>query len=101
MARLILALAIAVAGYAAYTHKDWIRYERLGRGGQMTQGWVTGKSEGKGKGKREVYYAFRTPRKVFTDTGSGGFGNPEFDQLEEGEEVLVYYLPEDPDVSCM
>jgi hypothetical protein len=94
----LLALALAAAGYVAYTHRDWVRYERLSRGGVMSQGWVTGKSDAK---RGLVYYAFETPRKVFTDTGSGGFGNPDAAQLNEGDKVLVYYLPDNPDVSCL
>lgn len=93
-----MALAVAAAGIVAYTHRDWVRYERLSRDGVMTQGWVTGKSDDK---QRKVYYAFRTDVKMFTDTGTGGFGNPEFEQLGEGDEVLVYYLRSDPEVSCL
>ena len=96
--KLGLALLLAAGGLFAYRHRDWARYERLSRRGVFTKGWVTGKSDGK---RGLVYYAFGTPRKVFTDAGTGGHGNPDFDRLDEGDTVLVYYLPEDPDVSCL
>jgi hypothetical protein len=98
MAKVLLALAIAAVGFVAYTHRDWVRYERLSRSGVMAQGWVTGKSDAR---QRKIYYAFTTPRKTFTDTSTGGYGNPPFEALGENDQVLVYYLPEDPDVSCL
>ena len=93
-----LAVILAGGGLFAYRHRDWGRYERLRRAGVFTTGRVTGKSDAK---LRQVYYAFDTARKMFTDIGTGGYGNPEFERLETGDPVLVYYLPDDPDVSCL
>lgn len=98
MGKALLACLLAAAGVFAYSHRDWARAERLRRTGMLTTGRVTGKSDAK---RRQIYYAFDTPRKMFTDVGTGGYGNPDYDHLEEGDPVIVYYLPEDPDVSCL
>jgi hypothetical protein len=90
--------ALALLGAFLYTHRDWPRYWALRREGAPARGWVIGKSEGR---RRLVYYAFQGPKKVQTDAGEAGFGNPEFDELGEGDPVTVYFLPSRPEVSML
>ena len=96
----LAAAATALALFAAflYTHRAWPRYWALRRDGAPAQGWVIGKSDGK---RGLVYYAFQGPTKIQTETGEAGFGNPEFDQLSEGDPVTVYFLPNRPQVSML
>ena len=96
----------AIAGVAAaaviacflYVHRDWPLCWRLQRQGVATTGWVIGKSDAK---QRRVYYAFSARQKIYTETGEGGYGNPSFGGLSEGDKVTVYYLPSDPAVSML
>lgn len=59
---------------------------------------MIGKSSAK---ERLVHYAFQGPVKIVTAAGTAGYGNPEFDALQDGDGVLVYFLPSDPDQSCL
>lgn len=97
MTRVILALALLVTGVFLYMHRDWAVYRRLAKDGLGTDGWVTGKDE---KTKR-VDYAFNGPKKMNTGSGRAGYGNKEFDELAVGDSVIVYFAPDDPNVSCL
>ncbi|MDE2040378.1 MAG: hypothetical protein KGO96_14205 [Elusimicrobia bacterium] len=97
MGKLLLALSLGAALLFAYWNRDWLRYERLSSRGVATKGWVIGKREA----ARRIDYAFKTPRKIFTASGVAGHGNPSFERIEQGDWLLVFYLPENPDVSCL
>src|SRR5882672_7959720 len=46
-----------------------------------------------------VFYRFEVAGREFTEVGNAGFGTPDCDQLKPGDQIDVYYLPSDPDVS--
>lgn len=94
VAKLLLALSLTVAGVHAYRNRDWARYFRLYRESTLTYGWVTGKRP------PVVDYAFEAD-KLRTGTDTGGYGNPPTDELDEGEQVLIYFDPRDPGLSCL
>ena len=48
-----------------------------------------------------VYYSFEVPGSTYSHIGRAGFGHPEFRSLTVGQNVVVYYLPDDPSRSCL
>jgi hypothetical protein len=77
---------------------DWPKYRRLMDHGAGVDGRVTGKGL---VGGRKVHYSFLVGGRLYSGTGRAGYGNPEYDQLSEDDEVIVFYLPKNPDVSCL
>ena len=50
---------------------------------------------------QSVYYSFEASGRSYSSIGRAGFGNPEFCRLIVGQNVTVYYLPDDPFTSCL
>jgi hypothetical protein len=98
MGKIALAAALLLTAGLLYRQRDWPRHWRLYKHGVAASGWVTGKSDGPDK---LVHYAFATPLKTFTGSGEADYGNPSYDALSPDDQVVVYYLPENPDVSCL
>ena len=98
MGKIALAAALVLVAGFVCSHRDWPRYQRLQRDGVRVEGWVIGKSSAK---ERLVHYAFQGPVKIVTAAGKAGYGNPEFDALQEGDTLIVYFLPSDPNQSCL
>lgn len=87
------------AGLFAFWLKNasrWPIYRQLTREGKATTGWVTAKGL---NGQRRVNYSFAADGRVYSGLGRAGFGTPEFNQLNPGDEVLIFYLPRTPEVS--
>ena len=95
MRKAILAVAVLLSAGFLYMNRDWPRYWRLAKTGIGTEGWVLGKADGK------VHYAYGGPVKIHTASGEAGYGNPEYGVLAEGDKVVVYFLPQNPDESVM
>jgi hypothetical protein len=89
------------AGLLAFWFKNvsrWPDYRRLAHGGRATMGWVTAKGL---NGKQRVNYSFTVDGRVYSGLGRAGFGTPEFPNLNKGDDVLVFYLTQDPEVSVL
>ena len=79
----------------------WLGVERadvLKNFGKNTQGVVVAKRPDE---HRTVVYYYTVDGIQYTGIGRPGFGNPEFDQLNVGDPVLVRYDEEDPFESFM
>ena len=50
---------------------------------------------------RAVHYTFKVGAREYQGVGRAGFGNATFDQLSPGQEVVAFYLPSNPDMSCI
>lgn len=95
----IAAVALAVAGLAVFGWiSGWPKHRALHRRGVGVTGWVTAKDPVK---KTRVEYAYEAGGREHAGEGRAGYGNPEFDELEPGARVAVFYLPEEPSVSVM
>lgn len=98
MRGLFAGVGVAALALFFYLHRDWPRYWRLERDGVSVDGAVIGKRDGP---PPQVDYSFQGPVKIQTATGEAGYGNPEYDQLGVGDRVIVFYLPDHPEVSMM
>jgi hypothetical protein len=75
-----------------------IRFYRLAHEGVATRGVVTALAP---RNHRAIYYSFGTEGNQYAGIGRAGFGNPPFELIYVGEEVLIYYMPEEPRVFCL
>lgn len=89
---------LCLFGSVLYLNRDWPLCWEINQHGVRAEGWVIGKGEGK---SGLVHYAYRGPRKVHTSSGPPGYGTPPFDDLHEGDPVVVYFLPDRPEVSFL
>jgi hypothetical protein len=82
----VLAAAIAI-GLGSV---NWIRYYRLARHGVPTKGMVTSPPDPHNHGVSS--YSYAVGQETFTATDHPG--------AAEGQAITVFYLPDDPTVSC-
>ncbi len=94
----VLAAAAFVMAVFLYMHQDWRLHERLYEKGMHAEGVVTAKDVVGGK---TVEYSFRVGEKSYRGQSTAGYGNPSFAALSLDDQVIVFYLPEDPSVSTM
>ena len=73
-------------------------FYRLKREGVRTTGIVT---RLQAANHQSVYYSFEVSGRSYSSIGRAGFGNPEFCCLAVGQNVMVYYLPDEPFTSCL
>ncbi len=76
----------------------WPDYKKLAQHGRATTGWVTAKGLNK---SRKINYSFAVDGRIYSGLGRAGFGSPEFEDLNKGDEVLIFYLPKKPGVSVL
>lgn len=74
------------------------RFYELKRHGQQAQGVVTNLIP---NNHREVDDSFVVNGRSHAGRGVAGYGNAQFRAITLGYSVIVYYLPEDPTVSCL
>ena len=91
------AAARAAAAAFVYSNRDWVRYQRLERAGIGIDGVVTGK-DGE---RRVVHYSFEFKDRLHDGSDQAGMGSPEFDAIEIDDQVVVFFLPQDPSVSSL
>jgi hypothetical protein len=94
----LLLLAAAAAVLAVVARLDWPTYRKLQAQGIQGEGIVTGKGIA---GPLKVSYTFAADGRLHSGVGRGGYGNPEFPDLTVGDKVLLFYLPQDPEVSVL
>jgi len=87
-------LAVAVFLYRS----DWPLYRGLRERGVPVDGWVTLKGL---NAPDELSYSFEAEGRTYSDVGKAGYGNRAFADLEAGDRVLVFYVPEHPETHCL
>ncbi|MFL6230830.1 MAG: DUF3592 domain-containing protein [Pyrinomonadaceae bacterium] len=97
VATIWLALSVGFALFGV-TVLDWRSYHHLAQHGIRTYGQVTAKDPAN---HQSVRYSYVVGGTSYTGIGQAGEGNPEFDQLREGESVIVVYDPDKPELSNM
>jgi hypothetical protein len=91
-------LVFAGLGFAiGLTLTDWLRYRSLSSG-VGTYGRVIAKEP---ENHQIVRYSFKLGQQSFEGVGHGGRGNPPFQQLNVGDQVVVFYDAANPNVSVM
>jgi uncharacterized protein DUF3592 len=75
-----------------------VHFYRLARWGVSARGVVTALEPGN---HQAVHYSYEVHGNSYSGIGWGGFGNPAFGLLSVGQAVFVYYLPNEPSVSCI
>jgi len=93
----LTAAALVAAAAFVYANRDWARYQRLEREGLGVDGIVTGKDHE----RRIVHYSFEFKDKLYGGSDKAGRGSPEFDAIEIDDQVVVFFLPRDPDQSSL
>src|SRR5712692_8907533 len=73
-------------------------YWRLANRGVLADARVTAKEP---NNHRFVHYSYEIGGQTYSGIGNGGRGNADFDRIEIGQSVLVFYDPSDPRVSCL
>lgn len=69
---------------------------RLAKHGIAVQGVALAK-----KPHRQIQYSFEAGGREYKRTGIPGHGVPDIYQISIGDAVTVYYLPGDPEISCL
>ena len=77
-------------------HFNIPRYWRMLNDGQATPAMVV-RTACDNHGS--VYYRFEVDGREYAGVGNAGFGTPECNHLKAGDQIAVYYLPSDPNVS--
>ena len=91
-------VGLILAGAVIYGNFHFKRLRALQRDGVPVTGWVTGKSAGDDK---LVHYAFRANDQVKTGHDLTGEGTPDFTSIKVGDEIIVFYDRQNPDISCL
>ena len=97
-ARLALAAAVGLAAAFRIGAFQWPHYRLLQERGVGTDGWVTALDLGRSP---RIYYSFRAGDRQYSGVWREAYKNPEPGELAAGDRVIVFYLPQDPDVSCL
>jgi hypothetical protein len=77
-------------------HINIPRYWRMLNNGEATRGTVL-RTDCHNHGF--VSYRFTASARDYTGSGSAGFGIPDCHELKPGDQIIVYYLPSNPDIS--
>lgn len=77
---------------------NWFKYYNLAEYGIQTRGTVTNKES---YNHESIYYTYIVDHKNFTGIGHDGNGNPKFDDLKIGDRVIVFFLPNNNQISCI
>lgn len=75
---------------------DWPKWHSLARRGVEVEGRVIAKET---ENHRFIRYSYVVDGKNYSGLGSAGRGNPEFEQLNIGGAVKVFYDPDKPEES--
>jgi amino acid transporter len=86
-------LALVVGSIAG---RNAIVYYRLSRRGAIARGVVQEK-----KPHFLIGYTFEAAGHQYNGTGGVNLGAKEFDRISNGDEVIVHYLPNAPEVNCL
>lgn len=92
----LAAAALAAFGLWRLHPQQWPRDRRLAERGATARGVVTAKGP-----DTEVHYSFEVDGTVYSGVGAAGYGNPEFEALSDGDDVMVSYMPGKPSDSML
>ena len=95
---LIYAVLLVALGLLAGKVLNWSEYHHLALVGVKTVGQVNSKEE---SNHNAIRYSFKVNGLFYHGIGSAGGENPTFIQLQPGSEVIVYYDPDNPDLSSL
>jgi hypothetical protein len=62
--------------------------------------WGTVKTKDK-ENHRTIGYVYSVDEREYSGTGQSGFGNPDFEEIRIGEDVIVIYDPQNPEKSYL
>jgi len=77
---------------------NWPKYYRLAQQGVLAEGSVTQKEP---ENHQIIRYSYFVSKNSYNGVGHDGFGNPSFEEIKVGDRVKVYYLPKNPEISCL
>ncbi len=92
---LFFAAAVYMLGFFVF---DQPRLEQLAKSGIATYGRVTAKEA---ENHRAVRYVYIVDGQEYSGSGRAGAGNPEFDEIQIGQLMVVFYLPTKHDESFL
>ena len=96
---LAVGLAIAFLGLCIGVRvTDWPMYRGLDRRGVQTRGRVVAKEP---HNHRSIRYSYVVGGLTYSGSGHSQGGNPSFEQLEEGDPLVVFYDADSPGISCL
>jgi len=93
---LLLYLALAIAIILFIGSINWMTYYRLSKQGIGTRAVVT---KTNCSNHMTFSYRFDFNGKSIYGSGGDGYGNPSCDTLKQGDPVLIYYLPSQPEIN--
>ncbi len=91
-------LGISIFSFWFNNAERWPDYKKLAAHGKATAGWVTAKGLNQ---SRKINYSFAADGRIYSGVGRAGFDTPDFKNLNKGDEVLIFYLPEKPETSVL
>jgi hypothetical protein len=92
-------VALAGLAFAVYVARsDWPFYRKMHEQGRPVDGRVVLKGLGAADA---ISYAFDVQGRTYEGVGKPGYGNKDFADLNPGDHVLVFYIPQDPSVHCL
>lgn len=77
---------------------DWQKWSSLAKYGIETKGKVVKKEP---DNHRFIQYSYSVDQQTFSGLGSAGDPNPEFDQLNVGDTITVFFNPDNPKESFL
>jgi Protein of unknown function (DUF3592) len=86
-------LLFCTFGAIGITTLDWFRYRHFANSGKPTTGHVEAKES---ENHRAIRYSYDVNGQSYSGLGSAGGINPEFDDLQVGSPVTLFYDREDP-----
>jgi hypothetical protein len=95
---LIWVALIAVFAATGIVALDWQKWRGLARRGVETEGRVVAKEL---ENHRFIRYSYEVGGQTYSGLGSAGRGNPEFEQLNIGDRVKVFYDSDNPKESFL
>lgn len=92
---LALTVICSAVGFVAL---DWLKWHNLAEHGVEVEGRVVAKEP---QNHRFIRYSYAVGGDTYSGAGSAGRGNPEFEQLSVGDQVKVFYDPDNPKESIL
>lgn len=95
---LIWALLFCAFGVLGITLLDWFSYRHFANNGKPTTGHVDAKEP---ENHRAIRYSYEVNGQWYSGLGSAGGINAEFEDLQVGSPVRVFYNNDDPSKSLL
>ena len=92
---LVLTTLFAAIGFLAL---DWQKWHGLARDGVEIKGIVVAKEP---ENHRSIRYSYLVGERTYSGIGSAGGDNPQFEHLNVGDRVIVFFNPANPEESIL